>query len=42
MFNLKSEISRAAILGLSAAAGIGLVAIEYFLTRATVKFARFI
>ena len=41
MFNLSQEISRSNILTLAAFAGIGLVAAEYFLTRATVKFARF-
>jgi hypothetical protein len=41
MFSLKKEISRETILGLSAAAGIGLVVIEYYLTRAMVRFARF-
>jgi len=42
MFNLSKEISRENILLLSAFAGIVLVAIEYFLTRAMVKFARFL
>ncbi len=42
MFNLSKEISRENILLLSAFAGIVLVVMEYFLTRAMVKFARFL
>ncbi len=41
MFHLSKAISRENILLFSAFAGAGLVVIEYFLTRATVKFARF-
>ena len=41
MFQLTRPISRENILLLSAFAGTGLVALEYFVTRATVKFARF-
>ena len=42
MFALANPISRTAILALSAAAGMGLVVLEYFITRAAVKFARFL
>ena len=41
MFNINQEISRSSILTYAVFGGIGLVAAEYFLTRATVKFARF-
>jgi hypothetical protein len=42
MLNLAREISREQVLIYSAIAGAGLVAAEYFLTRAMVKFACFI
>lgn len=42
MFALINPISRSAILALSAAAGVGLMVLEYFITRAAVKFARFL
>ena len=41
MFHLSRPISRENILLFSAFAGVGLAALEYFITRATVKFARF-
>ena len=42
MFALANPISRTAILALSTAAGVGLVMLEYAITRAAVKFARFL
>jgi hypothetical protein len=42
MFALAKPISKTIILTLSAAAGIGLVFLEYAITRAAVKFARFL
>jgi len=42
MFALVNPLSRSAILWLSTAAGVSLVLLEYFLTRAAVKFARFL
>ena len=41
MFALAKPISKTIILALSAVAGIGLVVLEYAITRASVKFARF-
>ena len=41
MFKLSNPLSSENILLLSAFAGVGLVALEYFITRAIVKFARF-
>jgi hypothetical protein len=41
MLNLKQALSRDRILIYSAIGGLGLVVIEYFITRWTVKFARF-
>lgn len=41
MFGLSEPLSRSVILGLSALGGIVLVVLEYFLTRAAVKFAKF-
>ncbi len=41
MFHLSNPLSRESILLFSAFAGVGLVALEYFITRAIVKFARF-
>ena len=41
MFHLSNPLSRESILLLSAFAAVGLVALEYFITRATVRFARF-
>jgi hypothetical protein len=38
----RSTISKATILALSGAAGVGLVILEYAITRAAVKFARFL
>jgi hypothetical protein len=42
MFNLNQAISRGNILTIAGLGGVVLVAAEYFLTRATVKFARFL
>lgn len=42
LLGLSQEISRATILTISVFAGIGMVAAEYYLTRATVKFSRFL
>ena len=42
MFALAKPISKTVILALSGAAGIGLVVLEYVITRAAVKFARFL
>ena len=42
MFALAQPISKATILALSGAAGVGLVVLEYAITRAAVKFARFL
>jgi len=41
MFSLSEPLDRSLILGGSAIGGILLIAVEYFLTRAAVKFARF-
>jgi hypothetical protein len=41
MFALANPVSRTAILALSSVAGIGIVILEYAITRAAVKFARF-
>ena len=41
MFSLEKPMDRLVILGFSTIGGILLVAVEYFLTRAAVKFARF-
>ena len=41
MFALANPISKTILLTLSAVAGIGLVVLEYAITRATIKFARF-
>jgi hypothetical protein len=41
MFGLAKPLSRSMILGLSSLAGLGLVALEYQLTRAAVKFSAF-
>jgi hypothetical protein len=41
MFALANPVSRTAILALSSIAGIGIVILEYAITRASVKFARF-
>ena len=42
MFALTQPLSKATILAISGAAGIGLVVLEYAITRAAVKFARFL
>jgi len=42
MFDLHQPFSKTTILALSGAAGIGLVILEVFVTRAAVKFARFL
>ena len=42
LFNLEKTISKPVILAYSSLGGILLVVLEYFLTRATVKFSRFI
>jgi hypothetical protein len=42
MFALSNPMSRTAILSLSAIAGIGMVILEYAITRAAVRFARFL
>jgi hypothetical protein len=42
MFALAKPISKTILLTLSAVAGIGLVVLEYAITRAAVKFARFL
>jgi hypothetical protein len=41
MFALAEPISKSTILALAAAAGMGLIVLEYTITRAAVKFARF-
>ena len=41
MLHLSNPLSFESIMLLSACAGVGLVALEYFITRATVRFARF-
>lgn len=41
MFGLAEPLEKASILSMSAVGGVGLVLIEYLLTRAAVKFARF-
>ena len=42
MFALAQPLSKTTILAISGAAGIGLVVLEYAITRAAVKFARFL
>ena len=42
MFALTKPISKTTILALSGAAGVGLIILEYAITRAAVKFARFL
>ena len=42
MFALTKPISKTVILALSGAAGVGLVVLEYIITRAAVRFARFL
>jgi len=42
MFSLVNPLSKATILSLSGAAGVGLVVLEYAITRAAVRFARFL